>query len=315
MHEQIGRRVGHSDDDDRPALTARPLPGWIALSAAAGLIALVAFASRSGVTASGAIPIDFKPAFTALRAIGYVGLALGTVALPLAFALSRARARRDRANRDALLQRQLQPVPWWARAFGIAVMVAMCAFQIAVVLAFIDDLRHSATGAGGRPGAGSGGLDTGSLGQASDDLTALTIALVVVVALAVLIVVVAIRWRVLDAPTDAGSARGRAAVARAVELSLDALRGEPDPRRAVIAAYAAMERSLSGAGFGRHAYEAPLEYLRRVIAGPAPVAEDVRTITLLFQHAKFSQHAVEEAMRSRAIEALARIRAAMRGQP
>jgi Domain of unknown function (DUF4129) len=313
VDEPMGRGVAHSDDDDDAGPAARPLPGWIALAAAAGLIAIVAFASRSSLTSTGQLPIDLKPIFTAVRVIGYVGLAIGTFALPLAIALSRARARRDRAARDALLQRQLAPAPWWARALGIAVMVAMCAFQLAVVLAFIADLRRSAGGASGSAGRAGGVLDPSALGHATDDLTALTISLVIVGALAVLIVVVAIRWRVLDAPTGVDGSGRRAAVARAVELSLDALRGEPDPRLAVIAAYAAMERSLSGAGFGRHRSEAPLEYLRRVLAAPTSVGDDVRTITLLFQHAKFSHHAVEETMRSRAIEALANIRTAIGG--
>jgi len=62
---------------------------------------------------------------------------------------------------------------------------------------------------------------------------------------------------------------------------------------------------------GRHRSEAPLEYLRRVIAAPTGASEDVRTVTLLFQHARFSDHVVEEAMRSRAIDSLGRIRTAI----
>jgi Domain of unknown function (DUF4129) len=311
VHEDIGRRVALSDDDG-PAAPARPLPGWIALTAAAGLIAIVAFASRSSLGPIGALPIDLKPVFTVFRAIAYAGLALGTLALPFVVAM-RLRARRDRAARDAGSERQLEPIPWWVRAIGIAVMAGMFAFQIAVVIAFIDEVRrHAATG---RAGTGGGGtvVDPSTFGQASDDLTALTLALAIVLALGALIVVMALRWRVLDAPIDAGLADRGAAVARAVELSLDALRGEPDPRRAVIAAYGAMERSLSGAGFGRERSEAPLEYLRRVIAAPTVAGEDVRTITLLFQHAKFSDHAVDESMRSRAIDALASIRTAIGG--
>ena len=294
------------DDDD--TITSRPIPGWLALSAAAGLIAIVAFASQSASADEGALSIDFEPVFTLVRAIFYAGLAIGTLALPFAFLMRRARARRDRATREL---RQLEPVPWWARALGFTVMAAAFAFQIAVVIAFIDDLRRHATAAGAGAGGFAGATDPGALGAASDDLTALTIALVIVVALGALIVIMALRWRVLDAPTGVDGTDRRTAVARAVDLSLDALRSEPDPRRAVIAAYAAMERSLSGAGFGRERSEAPLEYLRRVIAAPTTVGEEVRTITLLFQYAKFSHHAVEEAMRSRAIEALARIRSAI----
>jgi hypothetical protein len=74
-----------------------------------------------------------------------------------------------------------------------------------------------------------------------------------------------------------------------------------------------MERSLSGSGLGRHRSEAPLEYLRRVLLGSTGATEEVRTITHLFQLAKFSHHDVDEPMRSRAIKALERIRAALGG--
>jgi Domain of unknown function (DUF4129) len=311
VDEPLRRDKAHSNDDT--GVTTRPLPAWLALSSAAGLIAIVAFASRSSLGAASELPIDLKPVFTVVRAIAYVGLAIGTLALPVAVVL-RARAQRALAARDARSPRQLEPIPWWARAIGLTVLAGVFAFQIAVVLAFVDDLRRHAVGANGGAGGPGGVLDPGGLGAASDDLTALTIALIVVIALGVLILIMALRWRVLDAPTGMGGSDRRTAVARAVDLSLDALRGEPDPRRAVIAAYAAMERSLSGAGYGRDRSEAPLEYLRRVIAAPTSVGEEVRTITLLFQHAKFSHHAVEEAMRSRAIEALARIRGAIGGQ-
>jgi tRNA C32,U32 (ribose-2'-O)-methylase TrmJ len=96
----------------------------------------------------------------------------------------------------------------------------------------------------------------------------------------------------------------------AVEVSLEAIRREPDPRRAVIAAYAAMERSLAHEGYPREESEAPLEYLRRVLAASTHAVDEVRTLTLLFQHAKFSDHAVDETMRSGAITALERIRTA-----
>ncbi|MBI2782250.1 MAG: DUF4129 domain-containing protein [Chloroflexi bacterium] len=107
-----------------------------------------------------------------------------------------------------------------------------------------------------------------------------------------------------------GGVPDRTAAAIAVDVSLDALRREPDPRRAVIAAYAAMERALSGAGLGRHRSEAPMEYVRRVLTEQTRAPEEVRTVTGLFQVAKFSQHPVDEGMRRSAIAALERIRAA-----
>ena len=53
---------------------------------------------------------------------------------------------------------------------------------------------------------------------------------------------------------------------QAVDESLDDLRAEPDPRRAVIAAYARLERVLAAHGLPRKPAEAPLEYLGRMLA-------------------------------------------------
>jgi Domain of unknown function (DUF4129) len=106
----------------------------------------------------------------------------------------------------------------------------------------------------------------------------------------------------------ASPAAAREALAQALDWSLDDLRREPDPRRAVIAAYARMERLLAARGLGRRAFETPLEYLRRVLAaahvGPAPVAG----LTDLFQEARFSPHAVAAGDRDRAVAALVAIR-------
>jgi hypothetical protein len=110
-----------------------------------------------------------------------------------------------------------------------------------------------------------------------------------------------------DGPPDATAVERRHAAAEAVELGLDALRREPDPRRAVIAAYAAMVLSLSRSGFPREHSEAPMEYLRRILTGFAGVAREVATLTHLFQLAKFSNHVVDDEMRGTAIGALERL--------
>jgi Domain of unknown function (DUF4129) len=99
-----------------------------------------------------------------------------------------------------------------------------------------------------------------------------------------------------------------AAVAQAVDESLDDLRAEPDPRRAVIAAYARLERVLAGHGLPRKPAEAPLEYLGRMLAELSVSDRAARALTDLFERAKFSQHAVGPEMKDEAIEALETVR-------
>jgi uncharacterized protein DUF4129 len=98
------------------------------------------------------------------------------------------------------------------------------------------------------------------------------------------------------------------ALAEAVDESLDDLRAEPDPRRAVIATYARLERVLASHGLPRRAAEAPFEYLRRMLADLSVSPAAGRRLTDLFERAKFSQHAVEPEMKEQAIHALETVR-------
>jgi Domain of unknown function (DUF4129) len=130
--------------------------------------------------------------------------------------------------------------------------------------------------------------------------------------------------------------------------TLDDVEREPDPRRAVIAAWARMERGLAAAGLPRRASEAPLEYAGRVLATaagppgqsfgtlptggppgppghrsgvpwtpsgggldrtPAVRPASVRRLTDLFERAKFSHHSIDRAMRDEAVAALRAVRA------
>ena len=99
-----------------------------------------------------------------------------------------------------------------------------------------------------------------------------------------------------------------AAVAQAVDESLDDLRAEPDPRRAVIAAYARLERVLAAHGLPRKPAEAPMEYLGRMLAELSVSDRAARALTDLFERAKFSQHAVGAEMKDEAIDALQTVR-------
>ena len=98
------------------------------------------------------------------------------------------------------------------------------------------------------------------------------------------------------------------ALAAAVDESLDDLRAEPDPRRAVIAAYARLERVLASHGLPRRPSEAPLEYLARMLGELSVSPPAARRLTDLFERAKFSQHAVGQEMKEQAIGALETVR-------
>jgi hypothetical protein len=106
--------------------------------------------------------------------------------------------------------------------------------------------------------------------------------------------------------------RSQDAVSLALDESLDDLRTEPDLRRAIIAAYARMERALAVGGIPRRPSEAPLEYLERALRELDTSSEGVRRLTDLFEWAKFSQHEPEPEMRDEAIAALVAVRDELR---
>lgn len=104
-------------------------------------------------------------------------------------------------------------------------------------------------------------------------------------------------------------------LAATMSESIDDLEAEPDARRAVIAAYARMEAVLARNGLRRRPSETPLEYLRRILLGLTARADAVRQLTSLFEQAKFSRHDIDEAMKQGAIDALRTIRDDLRGAP
>ncbi len=97
-----------------------------------------------------------------------------------------------------------------------------------------------------------------------------------------------------------------------LDETLDDLHGESDPRRAVIAAYARMERILASYGVPRRVFEAPHEYLARVLEELHASAASVTALTALFERAKFSGHAIGSDLKEEAIAALAAVRDELR---
>ena len=105
------------------------------------------------------------------------------------------------------------------------------------------------------------------------------------------------------------------ALASVLDDALADLRADRDLRRAVIAAYARMERLLAAHNVPRRPSEAPFEYLGRVLLELDTSAGAVFELTALFERAKFSRHAIDEEMRDEAIAALVAVRDELRAAP
>ncbi len=101
-------------------------------------------------------------------------------------------------------------------------------------------------------------------------------------------------------------------LADALDEALDDLRAETDPRRAIIAAYARVERVLAANGIARRSSETAEEYLVRVLRDLELDPAAIGRLTALFAEAKFSHHEVDAEMKEEAIAALEHVRDELR---
>jgi hypothetical protein len=93
-------------------------------------------------------------------------------------------------------------------------------------------------------------------------------------------------------------------VVRALGDSIDRIERDPDARRAIIRAYAQMERAFDDAGIPRRPYEAPFEYLGRALRGLRVGPPAAGRLAALFERARFSRHVVGAETKHEAIVAL-----------
>jgi hypothetical protein len=107
------------------------------------------------------------------------------------------------------------------------------------------------------------------------------------------------RLRAADAPDVTAGADGEPA-----HVGLERLRAERDPRRAVIGAYALMDRVMADRALGRRRSEAPLEYLGRMTGAGYARITALGRLTRLYARARFSTHPVDRRMQAEAVDAL-----------
>jgi len=153
--------------------------------------------------------------------------------------------------------------------------------------------------------AGGGGSDARPSGYEPDFVVWPVLAVAALAAVAVVAWWLAARGR-RRAREPLGTTPAEA-LADVLAETLDDLRAERDPRRAVIAAYARMERALAASGLPRDPSEAPEEYLRKILSDLAVTGRAAARLTSLFAWARFSGHDVRPEMKEEAIETLEQV--------
>jgi Domain of unknown function (DUF4129) len=201
---------------------------------------------------------------------------------------------------------------WWEKPLALALALLPLALLVSVFVVVIR-LGHPAqqllpVRVPGRAGSSSRGRPpTAPRHEPAPAVHWWLWLLVAAAALALVLVTALVRRRAAASSPD-----DRLPVARdlqaVIEESLEDLEHEPDPRRAVIRAYAGMERALARRGLGRRPFEAPVEYLGRALGAIRVSGGAGRRLTGLFERARFSEHPIDEPMKRDAIGALAAVR-------
>ena len=114
-----------------------------------------------------------------------------------------------------------------------------------------------------------------------------------------------------DVPVAAGDREDPHVVSLPETFDEADVAAEPDARRAVLLAYALLERRLASTSLARGAAATPHEWLRHVASrGDAELTSAARTLTVLYERARFSARAITPDDRSAAVDALRSVAAA-----
>lgn len=277
----------------------------LAVSGAAltALLALVAVGSRAHRPAggSGAPPSD-APGLLGNYSLVALGLLLPFGALLLIWAFASRPwelGSRDRAR-------------WWQTA---AVVVLMSGVLVVVFSRVgpvtVRPLHTPVTLKPGQhaPAPSSGGArGLAPAGGSTFDWLTLYVFGTALLGLVILVVGVIVTYR-RRLEEERPEAELAAALDEILKDTLEDLDGELDARRAVISAYARMEKTFAAHGVPRRPAEAPFEYVARVLDRLDVSASEVERLTNLFAWAKFSPHAIDAEMKDEAVAALASLRA------
>ncbi len=281
-----------------PPATGRSIRLALVAFGLLALLAVVAFASRSGLghqSQASPTPGYISYAFTAF-------LIVFVLMIPVAAYGFIMQAREGEVGRKSYRQRTIESI-------GMLFFFGALAF----VVIYLKRHHHHflvphLKGLNGKKRAAHGAIGHAAAVEPHFEYTVLWISLVVI---AVGGGWLYYAWRTRKKRTAIPLDREQTVAddfAASIGEAIDDLEAEPDARRAVIAAYARMETVLARNGLKRRPSETPVEYLRRILLGLTSRGDSVSRLTSLFEQAKFSRHPIDTAMKQDAIGALREIR-------
>jgi Domain of unknown function (DUF4129) len=272
----------------------------LAIGGLMALLALVAVAAAGHAPSSGAS----RPSTPAPKLLQDYVATLALLIMPIGAVLVLWAAVMSRVYKDVPLKTKGYPVRGVPRPF----------VQIAIILALIALALRFHPFDNGNEGSGNA-KPVPTAAKSADDqkseyepqfrwLPMIVVGSLILGIGGAMVLLAARRHRELLAATPI-----RVTLAEVLDETLDDLRNEEDPRKAVIGAYANMERTLAARGVPRRESEAPTEYLTRILDVVSASGHSVRRLTRLFSRARYSPHEIDAQMKEEAIDALTGLRA------
>ena len=292
---------GTSRTRPRPGRTDRTATWRVA--AVAILLALTAAGLRSRGTFSHAPDRALAGASGAVVATALTvteGVALVAFVLVLAMARPRRKPKADDDEPPRL------PFPWWAKTLAVLAAVAVMVTPFAVLLTRKTRPRTAAPQA--RAGVLAGGGAPPRL-PATAHGSPWPLLAGMLIALALLLALTAWSRRTRRRATGPPRDQGRLALGQSLATGRAALAGPRDPRAAIIACYAAMERGFAAAGSAPAAADTPAEVLARATGAGLVRSGSAARMAGLFRRARYSSEPMTSADSAAAASALDQMQA------
>jgi hypothetical protein len=293
----------------------RELPGLSPASPGAGrtggasrvaVVAVLLAVTVAGLRAHGTFSRAAHTAGSAAAAPVAVLLATGEGMAVVAFVVVLAMARPQRKKNPDTDEPPRPPFPWWAKTLAVLASLAVLVTPFVVLFSKKSKRPVAVLAPLTRPRvvpAGAGRL----AGHAPGGVWPVIAGMVIAIAAVVAITVWSRRRRAAGRPRD-WSPR-LAALLDGLAAGHDALSAHTDPREAIIACYAAMERGFAAAGSAPAAADTPAEVLARAAGAGIIRSGSPEQLTGLFRRARYSADPMTSADSGAAASALAQMRA------
>jgi hypothetical protein len=279
----------------RSKRTTTAIVAVLGLAAVGVIVAMAARAPLSGATSVDARSAQPPTAALFMLLAGIAVVMLGAVAL---VALPGRRSKDDPPEHEPT---RIQ-VHWIWRLLAVVFTFALGAALTAAAAIGTGSIQHvprfGSESSGGAPPYATRTSGTGRTFAVPAWLPWTSLAIVGIALAAAVVVLWLARERPPTAPPD------ESATHAAIQAAIGALDAEADPRRAVIAAYGAMQRTLGERGVVRSPSDAPREYLDRALIASRATEREARTLTGLFEEARYSTHPIPERVRQLALSSL-----------